>query len=331
MLKKGTQRMRRDIRRIMFCGIGLCCMPAMLLGIAAFPTGSFAAQPEPVQRVFSSPEEARQALLSAVQQKDHEGLGKILGPVASELEPNDPVEQASEFDHFARHLMEGTELVKEGEAKAILLIGAKKWPFPVPIVKRGDSWFFNTEEGREEILNRRIGHNELLAIHVCWAYVEAQREYYGMPEPDGEQIPKYAQHMISRPGKKDGLYWPTIAGENESPLGPLVAKAKEEGYMQKRKEGEHGPRPYHGYFFRILKRQGPSAPGGKFSYVINGNMVAGHALVAYPARWGVSGVMTFIVNQRGRVYEKNLGPKTAEIARQVKSYNPDLTWRLVGQ
>jgi hypothetical protein len=137
--------------------------------------------------------------------------------------------------------------------------------------------------------------------------------------------------MISHPGKRDGLYWPTTAGEKESPLGPLVAKAKEEGYMQKRKEGEHGPRPYHGYYFSMLKKQGPNAPGGKFSYVINGSMVAGHALVAYPARWGVSGVMTFIVNQRGRVYEKNLGPNTVKISRKMKSYNPDLTWRMVEQ
>jgi hypothetical protein len=319
--------MMRNILRILPCGIGLRCMLFILLGIAAFPASSFATQPE--QRVFTSPEEARQALLNAVQQKDHGALKKIFGPVASELEPGDPVEQAMEFDHFARHISEGTELVKEGASKAILVIGAKKWPFPVPIVKKGDHWLFNTEEGREEILNRRIGHNELLAINVCRAYVEAQREYYGMPEPDGKQIPKYAQHMISQPSKKDGLYWPTIAGEKESPLGPLVAKAKEEGYMQKRKEGEFGPRPYHGYYFRILKQQGPSAPGGKFSYVINGNMVAGHALVAYPSRWGGSGVMTFIVNQRGRVYEKNLGPKTAEIARKMKNYNPDQTWKLV--
>ena len=146
--------MMRDIRRIMFCGIGLWCVSAMLLVIAAFPAGSFATQPEPAQRVFPSPEEARQALLSAVQQKDHGALRKIFGPVASELEPGDPVEQATEFDHFARHVSEGTELVKEGETKAILVIGAQKWPFPVLIVKKGDSWLFNTEEGREEILNR---------------------------------------------------------------------------------------------------------------------------------------------------------------------------------
>ena len=323
--------MLKNIRKNMFCCIGVFCLFVVLLGIAAYPTCSFATQPESGQRYFTSPEEARQALLTAVQQKNHQELKKIFGPVASELEPGDPVEQATEFDHFARHLLEGTELVKEGEAKTILEIGEKKWPFPVPIVKKGDNWLFDTAAGREEILNRRIGHNELLAINVCRAYVDAQREYFSMPEPDGEQIPKYAQHMISQPDKKNGLYWPTKAGEKESPLGPLVAKAKEEGYMQKRKEGERGPRPYHGYYFRILKQQGIRAPGGKFSYIINGNMVAGHALVAYPDRWGVSGVMTFIVNQRGRVYEKNLGPKTAEIARKMKSYNPDLTWKMVEQ
>ena len=199
----------------------------------------------------------------------------------------------------------------------------------MPIVKKGDTWIFDTEAGREELLNRRIGHNELLAINACRAYVEAQREYYNMPEPDGVQIPKYAQHMISSPGRKDGLYWPTADGEKESPLGPLVAKAKEEGYMGERGADESGPRPFHGYYFRMLKRQGPSAPGGEFSYIVNGNMVAGHALVAYPARWGVSGVMTFIVNQRGRVYQKDLGPKTEEIARKMEEYDPDHTWRMV--
>ncbi|GFE60488.1 hypothetical protein AOG2_10760 [Geobacter sp. AOG2] len=320
-----------DLGKIVFRGAGAWCLCALFVVMALRPAAGFAAQSGSVQRFFASPEEARQALISAVQHKDHGELKRIFGPIAAELEPGDPVEQAAEFDHFSRHVREGTELVKEGDTKAILVIGAKKWPFPVPIVKRGDAWLFNTEEGREEILNRRIGHNELVAINVCRAYVDAQREYYAMPEPDGEQLPKYARHMISRPGKRDGLYWPTVSGEKESPLGPLVAKAKEEGYMQKRAAGQHGPRPYHGYYVRILTRQGPNAPGGRFSYVINGNMVAGYALIAYPAKWGVSGVMTFIVNQRGRVYEKDLGPKTGEIARKMEGYNPDLTWKLVEQ
>jgi len=321
--------MMNHMRSIVYHGRGWCRITALLMMMAAFQTGALAAQPAPVQRTFSSPDEARLALVNAVQTKDHGALRAIFGPVASELEPGDPVEQAEEFEHFARHVAEGVELVKEGESKTILHIGAEKWPFPVPIANRGGVWLFDTEAGREEILSRRIGHNELLTIKTCRAYVDAQREYYAMPEPDGDQIPKYAQRMISTSGKKDGLYWSTRAGTKESPLGPLVAKAKEEGYMQQRKPGEKGPRPFHGYYFRILKQQGPSAPGGRFTYVINGNMVGGHALVAYPARWGVSGVMTFIVNQRGRVYQKNLGPKTAEIARLMKAYNPDLSWKLV--
>lgn len=321
--------MTNHMRSIVYHGRVWCRIAAMLLMMAALQTGALAAQPAPAQRTFSSAEEARQALVSAVRAKDHGALRAIFGPVASELEPGDPVEQAEEFERFSHHVAEGVELVKEDGAKATLLIGAKKWPFPVPIVNKGGAWLFDTEAGREEIINRRIGHNELLAIKVCRAYVDAQREYYTMPEPDGDQIPKYAQRMISTPGRRDGLYWPTPAGAKESPLGPLVAKAKEEGYMQQRKPGEKGPRPFHGYYFRILKQQGPSASGGKFKYVINGNMVGGYALVAYPARWGISGVMTFIVNQRGRVYQKNLGPKTPEIARRMKAYNPDLTWKLV--
>jgi len=323
--------MKKYLRIIQSQSAGLFGVAVMLLAMTALPAGIFAASPEPGQRLFSSPEEARQALIKTVQAKDHAELKAIFGPVASELEPGDPVEQANELERFARHLEEGVEVVKEGEGKATLVIGAKKWPFPVPIVKKGENWLFDTAAGREEILNRRIGHNEIFAVQVCRAYAEAQREYYAMAEPDGDQIPKYAQHMISRPGKKNGLYWPTVAGEKESPLGLLVAKAKEEGYMLPRKEGEHGPRPFHGYYFHILKSQGKNAPGGKFNYIINGNMVAGYALVAYPARRVVSGVLTFIINQRGRVYEKDLGPKTTEVARKMKEYNPDLTWKLVAE
>jgi hypothetical protein len=321
MVRSTATRMMRGSRLFLMAGL-------LLHGML---TAVLATRETPAQSLFTSPEEARQALISAAQARDHEKLREIFGPVAEELEPGDPVEQAAEFDHFVRHILEGTALVREGDAKAVLVIGERKWPFPVPIVKRGDRWLFDTDAGREEILNRRIGHNELLAINVCLAYVEAQREYYNMSEQDGEQIPKYAQRKFSSPGRKDGLYWPTAAGEKESPLGPLVAKAREEGYLKERKAGESGPRPFHGYYFHILKGQGPSAPGGKFSYVINGNMVAGHALVAYPSKWGVSGIMTFIVNQRGRVYQKNLGPATGEIARAMESYNPDLSWKLVDQ
>ena len=317
------------IPSISYRSLGLFFVWALLLALPAPTERCLAAQAQQEQRSFASPEDARQALIKAVQDKDRKELATVLGPALGEMEPGDPVEAATEFENFSHHVLEGTELVREGDATVIVQIGAEKWPFPIPIVKKGAGWIFDTEAGRKEILTRRIGHNELLAINVCRAYVEAQREYYNMPEPAGDQIPKYAQHLISRPGKRDGLYWPTAAGAKESPLGPLVAKAKEEGYMLPKKEGEHGPRPFHGYFFKILKRQEKSAPGGKFSYLINGNMIAGHALVAYPSRWGVSGVMTFIVNQSGRVYQKNLGAKTAELARKMQAYNPDQSWKLV--
>jgi hypothetical protein len=319
------------IPRIADCSYKLFRVAALLFALLAPGAFTAAAQPAPAQRSFSSAEAARQALVTAVQAKDHKELGAIFGPAQQDLEPGDPVEQAAEFDHFAHEVAEAVALDPQGDAKAVLLIGDEKWPFPIPLVRKGDAWFFDTVAGREEILTRRIGHNELLAINVCRSYADAQREYYNMPEPDGDQIPKYAQHMISRPGKRNGLYWPTVAGEKQSPLGPLVAKAKEEGYMLPRQEGERGRRPFHGYFFKILKKQGKSAPGGKFNYIINGNMVAGHALIAYPSRWGVSGVMTFIVNQRGRVYQKNLGPDTAKLAKKMDAYNPDLTWKLVPQ
>ncbi|MCM0081404.1 DUF2950 domain-containing protein [Geomonas sp. Red32] len=309
--------------------LGLLVAVALLTAVPSLKGEPMAAGTEAAQLTFPTPEAASQAMVDAVKEKDRQRLARIFGPAFKDLEPGDPVEEAAEFDHFASHVAEGVQLVKEGDGKATLQIGSEKWPFPIPVVKKNGVWAFDTTAGREEILNRRIGHNELLAINVCRSYVDAQKEYYNMPDQGGAPIPKYAQHMISRPGTRNGLYWPTAPGMKQSPLGPLVAKAKEEGYMAPRKPGEHGRRPFHGYYFRILKKQEKSAPGGKFSYVINGNMVAGHALVAYPSRWGVSGVMTFIVNQSGRVYQKNLGPKTADIARKMTAYNPDPSWKLV--
>jgi hypothetical protein len=318
----------RSITKITYRRVRFLVTLACLL-VVALAGASLAAKARPPQLTFGSPGEARESLIAAVQAKDHQKLAAIFGPVAEDMKPGDPVEEATEFQHFATHVAEGVEVVREGDNRATLNIGAKKWPFPIPLVKKGDRWIFDTAAGREEILNRRVGRNEIFAINVCRSYVQAQHEYYDLMVAEGDQVPKYAQHMISRPGKKDGLYWPTAAGEPESPLGPLVAKAKEEGYMGPRKAGEHGRRPFHGYYFKILKKQEKSAPGGKYSYVINGNMVAGHAFIAYPSRWGVSGVMTFIVNASGRVYEKNLGKNTAEIARKMKAYNPDQTWKLV--
>ncbi|MBZ5515056.1 MAG: DUF2950 domain-containing protein, partial [Acidobacteriia bacterium] len=229
------------------------------------------------------------------------------------------------------------------DAKYTLLVGTDNWPTPIPIVKRGEDWVFDTKAGLEEILNRRIGENELSAINTCRAYVVAQWEYYTGDDGDRDGIAEYAQKFFSSPGQHDGLYWETSGDEKPSPLGRLVAEARAEGYgpknrvsgdrtksEQTERQGSARPRhPYHGYYFKILKSQGPSAPGGKFDYIINGNMIAGYALIAYPDKWGNSGVLTFIVNNQGRVYEKNLGENTSQIASSITEYNPDPSWKLV--
>jgi hypothetical protein len=218
--------------------------------------------------------------------------------------------------------------VRSSDTFVILEVGDDLWPFPIPIVKTNGGWYFDTAVGKEELLNRRIGTNELATIPVMRAYVDAQREY-ASEDRDGSEILKYAQRLVSSPGKHDGLYWPLEPGGEESPLGPLVAYAQEEGYnpeIRAEEEVERGP--YHGYHFKILTRQGKHARGGQYNYVINGNMIAGFALVAWPAEYGDSGIMTFIVNQQGRVYQKDLGPNTAKLARNMTEYDPDPTWRL---
>jgi len=280
----------------------------------------------PSQRLFSSPEDALKTLTEAVKAKDKTVLDQIFGPSGKDLRSGDEVQDAAEFKDLAKHLAEKTDLVKENDSKVILHIGNENWPFPIPIVKYNEQWFFDTEAGKEEILNRRIGEDELTAILVCRTYVRAQREYV-LKDWDGDGIFAYAQKLRSDPGKRNGLFWRAAPGEEVSPLGELVARAWHEGYKKKKaafREAE--PLPFHGYYFKILTRQGKNVPGGKYNYIINGNMVGGFALVAFPSNWGKSGVMAFIVNQQGRVYQKNLGPETAKIAEEIKSYNPDRTW-----
>jgi hypothetical protein len=283
---------------------------------------------EPLQKFFSFPEDALKSLTAAVKAKDKDALDQIFGPAGKELRSGDSVQDAAEFEDLAKHLAEKTTLVQEGDTKVILHIGNENWPFPVPLVKKDNQWFFDTEAGKEEILNRRIGENELTAILVSRSYVKAQREYT-LKDWDGDGILSYAQKLRSDPGKKNGLFWRSAHGEEVSPMGELVARAWHEGYKKEKAAfKEEEPMPFHGYYFRILTRQEKNAPGGKYNYIINGNMVGGFALVAFPSNWGKSGVMTFIVNQQGKVYEKNLGPDTAKIGREMKSYNPDATWIL---
>jgi hypothetical protein len=211
-----------------------------------------------------------------------------------------------------------------------LIVGEKAWPFPIPLVKKDNMWTFDTLAGKEEILRRRIGTGELSAIDVCRAYVVAQRQY-ALADRNNDGIIEYAQKFKSAPGMRDGLYWDSKPGEEESAFGPLVARAHAEGYD--RKDSSEGVmqtgEPFHGYLFRILTKQGTHAPAGRYDYVINGHMVAGYSLLAYPAEWGNSGVMTFIVNQLGKVYEKNLGEKTSDLVRQINEYDPDESWKPV--
>lgn len=292
------------------------------------------------QMVFATPEEALHALIEAAQDKDRTVLGKIFGPDYDKLLSGDAVQDARELEEFAADTKASAKLQNVDETTFTLVIGDEQWPFPIPIVKAANGWRFDTAAGMEDFLSRRIGENELSAIAVCRAYVLAQWEYYTeATDTTQDGLAVYAQRFISTPGKRDGLYWDTAAGEKPSPLGVLVAQARAEGYRAGRKKKARAeanddtvrrPRaPYHGYYFKILKAQGPNAPGGQFNYVINGNMIAGYALIAYPARWGSSGIMTFIANQQGRVYQKNLGPKTTQIAAAITKYNPDPSWEMV--
>ena len=277
------------------------------------------------QKHFSTPEDALKGLVEAVKIRDNTALDQIFGPSSKDLLSGDAVQDAAESEEFARHVAEKTSLVKENDIKVIISIGNENWPFPIPLVKTNDQWFFDTNAGKEEILNRRIGEDELTAILVCRTYVKAQREYV-LQDWDGDGILAFSQKLRSDPGKKNGLFWRHAPGEPISPLGELVAQARMAGYKKEKSLFKEQPIPFHGYYFKILSRQGKNAPGGKYNYIINGNMVGGFALIAFPSNWGKSGVMTFIVNQQGKVYQKNLGPDTLKMAQETESYDPDKTW-----
>ena len=279
------------------------------------------------QKTFKTPEEAVKILMEAVKANDTKALQAIFGPEGKEIGSSpDKVQDKAEKDRFLKDYEEMNKLVKETDSKMTRVVGEEEWPFPIPIVKVGESWRFDTLAGKEELINRRVGRNELNTIQVCLAYVDAQREYARM-DPDNDNLREYAQKFGSTKGKKDGLYWEAKEGEEQSPLGPLAAEAVKEGYTG-RKPGEK-PKTYHGYYYRILKAQGKNAAGGAYDYVINGNMIGGFALVAYPAEYGASGIMTFIVNHDGVVHQKDLGRETGKIAKAMTKYDPDNTWKKV--
>jgi hypothetical protein len=298
------------------------------LGFALAALWCPTALPAAGEQRFDSPEAAVRALSAAVQNQDTNSLRAIFGPAAQELMSPDAVQASGERELFGRRLQEKMDLVRESDSRVVLQIGAGGWPFPIPLVQQDGHWFFDVPGGKQEVLNRRIGRNEIGAIQVCRAYVAAQRDYAGQ-DRNGDEVLEYAQHLRSTAGTHDGLYWPLRTGDELSPLGPLIAAARVEGYRRQNRIMADTQSPYHGYYFKILTKQGRDAPGGKYNYLINGRMIGGFALVAWPARWGNSGVMTFIVNQQGKIYQKNLGPRTSSLAGRMTTYEPDSTWTQV--
>ena len=276
------------------------------------------------QKTFQSPDAAVKALMDATRAHDVKALVALFGPGSEDLiSSGDDVNDAWGRNMFVKAYDEAHRLEKAGDKKRILYVGKDDWPMPVPIVKAGKRWHFQTEEGRQEILSRRVGKNELDAIQTCLAIVDAQKEY-AVLDRDTDQLLEYAQKFESEKGKSDGLYWETAPGEPLSPLGPLVASAAAEGYGKAAQLS-----PYHGYLYKIITAQGENANGGAYSYMVNGSMIGGFAIVAYPALYRASGVKTFTVNHEGIVYEKDLGPETAQLAAAITVFDPDKSWKKV--
>ncbi len=276
------------------------------------------------QQAFKTPEEAASALASAAKANDMKAVATVLGPDGEDIvSSGDEVADAATRQKFVVAYDAKHQITMEGDNKAIMVIGEEDFPLPIPLVRKEGMWRFDTTAGREEILARRIGKNELDAIQASLAYVDAQNDY---AEKDRTGAGKgiYAQRIISQPGKKDGLYWPTAQGEEASPLGEFIAEATAQGY---RVGG--GRTPYHGYYYKILTKQGAAAAGGELEYIVKDKMIGGFALVAYPAEYMNSGVMTFIVNHAGTVFQKDLGPDTAKLAERMSAFNPDKTWQKV--
>jgi hypothetical protein len=305
--------------------IGRCCRLVLSMGMLfLLSAGAARAEEASGQKTFAKPEEAVRALVAAAKKDDSTAMFAILGPKSEQvLSSGDPIADAADRKWFVNAASRRTSFEKVNDNTMIAQVGAEAWPLPIPLVKSGDKWRFDTAAGADELLNRRIGRNELTAISVAHAYVDAQREY-ASKDRTGSGTGVYAQKVASEPGKHDGLYWEETSPADRSPFGPLVADASTEGYSPS--QGGEGPRPYHGYYYRILTAQGPAAPGGARSYIKDGEMTGGFALVAYPAEYHSSGIMTFIVGPQGIVFQKDLGEKTAELGKAMTEYNPDDTW-----
>jgi len=291
--------------------------------IAALAVAPLALAAPAGRKTFKTPEAAVQALIKAAQANDTKAVLGVLGPTAAPLvESGDPVADKNARGVFLAGYKAKNSLDKSVADKATLTVGEDDWPFPIPIVKKDGVWYFDSPAGVEEMINRRVGENELSTIQSCLAYADAQQEYY-LRNVQKDPLQHYANKLISTPGKKDGLYWPAAASEPQSPLGEGFADARAEGYLQ-----QSSPKgaPFHGYIYRMLNSQGPDAPGGAYDYLVNGELFGGFALIAFPADYGNSGVMTFIVNQDGVVYSRDLGPNTQNVAMGIVEFNPDSMW-----
>jgi len=309
-------RMKPNFEKVQSANLPILPAVAILL-TACFPIRSMAQQPG--QKTFSSPEDASNALVAAAQNSDEKAMLDILGPDGKQIvSSGDETEDAESRANFVRRYEQMHRLMKEPDGTTVLYIGAENWPTPIPLVNQGHSWYFDTEAGKKEILYRRVGRNELSAISVCQELVAAQKEFYYA------QHNEYAKEIFSEEGQHNGLYWKAAEGEPQSPVGPLVASAFAGGYA---KSQDGSPTPYRGYYYRMLTRQGKNGPGGAKSYLPNGKTAEGFLFVAYPAEYRSSGVMTFIVNEDGIVYQKDFGKKTEVLAKALKEYNPNSGWQ----
>ncbi len=293
--------------------------------LAALPVAiviGFAASAADAQQSFKTPEQAAEALVNTARTGDFKGMLRVLGRNGADIASSgDRVADEATRKMFVDLYDAKHHVSVEDNRKATLIVGEDDFPFPIPLVRHRGQWLFDTVAGREEILFRRIGRNELNTIQTCLAYVDAQNDY-AEKNPDGAGVGVYAQRVVSTPGRKDGLYWPASQPGDDSPLGDLAAQATAQGYRV------GGARtPFHGYYYKILTRQGASAPGGALDYVVGGKMIGGFALIAWPADYGNSGVMTFLVNHQGTVFQKDLGPRTSRIAQGITAFNPDNTWK----
>src|ERR1700722_291389 len=305
--KKHGARISKDVTKL--AAIVIVCA-------ACFPISSLAQQAG--QKTFSSAEDASKALVSAAQSNDEKAMIDILGSDGKQIvSSGDDAEDAKSRASFVKRYEEMHRLVKEPDGTTVLYIGAENWPTPIPLVNKGSAWYFDTEAGKQEILYRRIGRNEMSAIRVCQELVAAQKEY------SADHNNEYAQKIFSEEGQHNGLYWKN-SGDHLSPIGPLVAAAVTESFAKNR---DSAVTPYRGYYYHVLTHQGKEATGGAKSYILNGKMTGGFAFVAYPAEYRSSGVMTFVVNEDGVVYQKDLGKRTEVLAKAMKDYNPNPTWQ----